>query len=63
MVRTFNILKMLFINISFNNDIIYIICEYTGKKWIRNTTKSKQIKVKNCKGSKQRYSIHYYNNK
>lgn len=61
MVKSYKVIKMLFHNI-FNNDIIYIISEYTGKKWSINFTPIKKYKVKNGKKEKQRYSFHYYYN-
>ena len=62
MVRTFKILKMLFSNGVLNDNIIYCISEYVGKKWKVNFTQLKHIKVKQSKREKQKYSFHYYYN-
>lgn len=61
MVNSFKILKVLFQKI-FNDDIIYIISKYYGKKWSINFTHFKQIKIKQGKSKKNRQTIHYYYN-
>lgn len=62
MVKTFKILKMLFANSILNDNIIYIISNYVGKKWSVNLPQLKHIKVKKGKREKQKYSFHYYYN-
>ena len=53
------LLKSIFQKI-FNNDIIYVISKYFKKKWYICSTDFKQIKVKNSKKEKRKYSFHYY---
>lgn len=53
------LLKSIFQKI-FNNDIIYVICKYFKKKWYICSSNFKQIKVKNGKKEKHKYSFHYY---
>lgn len=61
MVNSFKILKMLFQKI-LNNDIIYIISKYYGKKWSVSFPILKQIKIKQSKTKKHRQIVHYYYN-
>ncbi len=51
---------MIMMNGILDDNIIYIISKYIGKKWTINRPKLKQIKVKNTQRSKQNYSFHYY---
>ena len=58
-MKTKNLLKLIFQKV-FDNDIIYVICQYFKKIWSIDTPHIKQFKVKNSKKEKRKYSFHYY---